>query len=366
LRDGPRPRDEDASGTGTPASLRAAAALIPPQCYVNPAWRGLAFLARDLALYVAAVAVLLWTDTPALLVAAWLAAAAALCGLFVIGHDAAHGALFRSPALCAVVAQLAFLPTLHAVAVWALGHNRVHHSHTGCLEIDFVWRPLSPTEYACLSRARRWRHRFEWSAWGAGAYYLRAIWWHRMVGAAPPPRLRAAFRRDRRIVGSYAVVASAVLLAFGYGAAGSIVDALWIWGKVFVVPWLLFSQVIGAVVYVQHIGADIPWWPRQRWHNLAGQVEGTVSYEIPRWLNAFWHNILLHVAHHVDPRVPFYHLPAATLALAREYPDLAEQRRLGWREYWRTTRTCKLYDVDRAIWVDYAGRPVSRTREAAR
>jgi omega-6 fatty acid desaturase (delta-12 desaturase) len=349
-----------------PPSLQAAAALIPSACYENPAWRGLAFFARDMALYLASVAVLLWTDTPILLVAAWLAATAALCGLFVIGHDAAHGALFRSPALCAAVAQLAFLPTLHAVAVWALGHNRVHHGHTGCLEIDFVWRPLSPAEYARLSSLRRWQHRFEWSVWGAGAYYLRAIWWRRMVGATPPTRLRAAFRRDRRTVAFYVVGASALLLTFGYATTAGVGGAVWTWAKVFVIPWLLFSQVIGAVVYVQHIGAVIPWWPHERWRKLAGQVEGTVSYEIPGWLNAFWHNILMHVAHHVDPRVPFYHLPAATAALAQGYPDLAEQRRLGWREYWRTTRTCKLYDAERAIWVDYAGRPVSRSVEAAR
>jgi fatty acid desaturase len=187
-----------------------------------------------------------------------------------------------------------------------------------------------------------------------------------MVGAPAPQRLRAAFRRDRGLVVAYAAAASALLLAIGYGAGAGVGGALWTWAKVFVVPWLLFGQVIGAVVYVQHIGADIPWWPRQHWRRLSGQLEGTASHQIPLWLNVFWHNILLHVAHHVDPRIPFYQLPVATAALARAYPDLAEHRRLGWRDYWRTTRTCKLYDVERAMWVDYDGRPAPPVQGAAR
>jgi omega-6 fatty acid desaturase (delta-12 desaturase) len=339
----------------SPTSIKETASFIPAHCYDNPTWRGLALFARDLALYSAAVALLAVTDAPAVLVPAWLLAAAAICGLFVIGHDAAHGALFRNPRLCHVVGQLAFLPSLHAFSVWAHGHNRVHHAHTGCAEIDFVWRPLTPPAYAGLSRLCRLRHRIEWSVWGTGAYYLRTIWWQRMLGASPPPRLRAAFRSDRRIVAAYAAGLTVALGALG-AAPGGAVGALWLWVKVFLIPWLLFSQVIGAVVYVQHIAPDVAWWRRQEWSKVAGQLEGTASYRIPSWLNFFWHNIFLHVAHHVDPRVPCYRLPAATAALARRYPELVGLSRLRWRDYRRITRTCKLYDFDGGGWVGYDGR----------
>ena len=339
--------------------MKDTAAAFPPQCYDNPTWRGMLLFARDLAIYAAAVALLTVSDTPALLVLAWLLAAAAICGLFVIGHDAAHGALFRSARLCHVVGQLAFLPSLHAFSVWAHGHNRVHHVHTGNAEIDFVWRPLTPSEYAGLSRLHRLHHRFEWSLWGAGAYYLRTIWWRRMLRAVPPPRLQAAFRSDRRTVAAYAVGLSGALLAFG-GAHGGLSAAVWMWVKIFLIPWLLFNHVIGAVAYVQHIAPDAAWWRREEWDRVAGQLEGTASYRIPAWLNFFWHNILLHVAHHVDPRVPCYRLPAATAALARRYPALGGPSRLRWRDYRRITRTCKLYDFDGGGWVGYDGRPAAR------
>jgi len=38
--------------------------------------------------------------------------------LFVLGHDAAHNSLSSSRALNAVLARLAFLPSLHNVTLW--------------------------------------------------------------------------------------------------------------------------------------------------------------------------------------------------------------------------------------------------------
>ena len=62
-------------------------------------------------------------------------------GLFVVGHDAAHGALFKSKRMNSTVAHLAFLPSLHVYEGWILGHNRVHHPYTVRQGYDFVWHP---------------------------------------------------------------------------------------------------------------------------------------------------------------------------------------------------------------------------------
>ena len=83
------------------------------------------------------------TDNRLLLVPLWLFAGLMVSGLFVLGHDAAHGALFDSSRLNAYVAPLSMLPSLHAVEVWIFGHNSVHHGHTLRKQIDFVWQPLT-------------------------------------------------------------------------------------------------------------------------------------------------------------------------------------------------------------------------------
>lgn len=336
--------------------LKAVVAVIPEECYANPAWKGIGYFCRDVCVYAAGIVGLLYVDVWYLVIPLWIVATLGISALFVVGHDAAHGALFRSKRLCYAVGQLAFLPSLHAYEVWALGHNRVHHGHTGCEGIDFVWHPLTKAQYAALPWWGRLHHRIEWSPWGAGLYYLRVVWWDRMVHAVPPRRLERAFRRDRLIVVGFAAAMTLSLLYRGYLSTGSATGAMWLWIKIFFVPWLLFNQTIGAVVYLHHIAPDVPWYSHSSWSQRRGQLDATVSYLIPRWLNFFWHNIFLHVPHHVDVRIPFYHLPRALAAISQlaDVPLAVHELRL--REYVSNARRCKLFDFESGSWSDYSGR----------
>jgi omega-6 fatty acid desaturase (delta-12 desaturase) len=342
-------------------ALRDAMAAIPSSCYRRSTLRGCAYLARDAAVFAAATVALAHVDVLLLLIPLWLIAGLAMGALFVIGHDAAHEALFDRPWLNAIVGRLALLPSLHAHAVWALGHNRLHHGHTGCADVDFVWHPTSPMEFAAAPWWWRCWHRLEWSAVGAGPYYVRAIWWRRMVRAVTPPRVAAACRRDRWLVAAYA---TAVTTAVVYTAAPGM--AVWAWCKVVLVPWLVWTYSIGVTVYVHHIAPEIRWHRRSQWTRCAGQVDGTATYRIAPWLNVFWHNVYLHTPHHVDPRVPFYHLPAAARALAARYPDSIRIRRYRLRDYLWTTQRCKLFDFDREVWVGYEAANRSRPEPAHR
>ena len=72
--------------------------------------------------------------------------------------------------------------------------------------------------------------------------------------------------------------------------------------------------------------------------------------------NLFFHHILVHVPHHVDMRIPFYELPMAAHAIAAAYPDLVREQRLSLREYWRTTKRCKLYDFEHGTWLPFPSR----------
>src|SRR5262249_55031948 len=289
--DARRPRAGVVALVASSRSLKVLVGTLPPACYANPAWRGLTYLARDLAIFAGVTALLLATDHPVLLPVLWLAGGLAIGALFVLGHDAAHGALFQSRRLAYWTAQLALLPSLHAYEVWVLGHNRVHYGHTGRAGIDFVWHPLTPAGYARLGRLGRLLHRVEWSAWGAGLYYLRVMWWQRMMRIAPPPRLRRAFRRDRRRVWAYVVLATAALLWAGWARSGNAGGAFWLWAKVLVAPWLVWNWLIGATVHVHHICSDAAWEPRSQGRGSVGPLDGSTSYVIPRWPNVFWHNI---------------------------------------------------------------------------
>ena len=322
-------------------SLQQAVAAIPSECYARPAWKACAYIARAWVLFVISVALLLRVDHPVALLPLWLFSGLAIGGLFVLGHDAAHGALFDSPRLCRAVGRLLLLPSLHAYEPWVVGHNRLHHGHTGSRGIDFVWHPLTRAEYENLPALGRFVHRLEWMPGGAGLYYLRAVWWQRMMRLVPPARLRAAFRRDRLIVWGYVVTMCAL--------------TGWMSVKVVVIPWLVWNLLIGTTVYLHHIGPDLPWHQGRRHQALQAQVDVTTNYHLPVWLNLFWQNIFIHVPHHIDPRIPFHALPRAAAALVPVLGPAVRDRTLRLADYVRIARRCKLYDFDHNVWTTYAG-----------
>lgn len=340
--------------TGRPAiTLRAVIAEIPAECYERSTRKSLLYLVRASLIYATIVAALLAADQPLLLLLLWPLAGLAISGLFVLGHDAAHGALFENPRWNDLAGRIALLPSLHAYSVWILGHNRIHHVHAGRQGYDFVWHPLTPEQYGALDQRHRWLHRLEWSAAGVGLYYLLEVWWKRMVRLQPLPRFAADFRRDRLVVTLYAAAASLLWLAAGWVIYGSIGGALWTWIKVGLMPWLCWNYAIGITVYLQHICAESGWHGDEDWSRYRGQIETTTNYVAPAWYNLFAHNIFLHIPHHVDPRIPFYNLPQANEALQRRFGDDFTTRPLTFLGYLQTTRRCKLYDFASGRWSGY-------------
>ena len=177
-------------------SLRPVIEVIPESCYRNPTIRGLGYFARDLIVYAAVLWALFSTDRVYFLIPLWLLSGLVVGSLFVVGHDAAHQALFKYKWLNGAVGRLAFLPSLHIFEAWVLGHNRIHHGHTVKQGFDFVWHPSSPDEYAALPWRKRVMHRIEWSGLGYGIYYGRTVWWQKMMSFEPPKRWIKAIRRD--------------------------------------------------------------------------------------------------------------------------------------------------------------------------
>lgn len=340
-------------------NLSAVIKLLPRDLYENPTWKGFAYLARDFAVYAVVVWALVSFDHPLLLLPLWLLGGLATSGLFILGHDAAHGALFKSERLNYLVGQAAMLPALHVFEAWVLGHNRLHHGHTVRQEMDFVWHPQTREEFEALPRWKRWLHRVEWSALGAGVYYAVEVYWKKMIWFDPPQRMAAAIWRDQRIVGAFLLVFSGALLTVGAFKYGSVGGAVWIWVKVLLIPWIVWNYLIGAVVYIHHIDPEIEWWKRRDWSKFKGQMEGTTVFRISRFTNFFMHNIMAHVPHHVDMRIPFYRLPRAADVIVENYPEVVRTRKLRLADYLRATRSCKLYDFERGVWTDYEGNPAA-------
>lgn len=344
---------ERPESTEMPTNLRPVMQAIPAECYENPTWRGIAYVARDFVLYALVLWGLFVTDNPLLLVPLWAAAGLVVSGLFVLGHDAAHEALFKHKWLNGAIGRITMLPSLHVYEAWVLGHNRVHHGHTVKEGVDFVWHPLTAEQFAALSPMKKLRHRLEWSWAGSGFYYMRDVWWNKMISFAPPARWRRKIIVDRVGLLAAASAAVAVLGTVGWMRYGTVVGAIWMVVKLAVIPFLLFNHIIGLTVHVHHIDPDIKWYRRKDWNKFKAQVEGTTVLHARRWANVVIHNIFVHVPHHVDMRIPFYHLPRAAEAIEGAFPGAIVERRLRLRDHVRNTQACKLYDFDEHRWLTY-------------
>ena len=154
--------------------------FLPRWKYTLPVARLVLALVQAWVLYAIPMVGLALTNTWWVLLVWWALAGLAVSGLFVLGHDASHGALLDSRKANRVVAQVCMVPSFHVEAAWDLGHNRIHHGYTTRLGFDFVWHPARVQEYAVMGRFARLRHRVEWSRLGSGAYFLRTVWWQKM------------------------------------------------------------------------------------------------------------------------------------------------------------------------------------------
>ena len=245
------------------------------------------------------------------------------------------------------------LPGWHVFEGWVLGHNRIHHAFTVREGYDFVWHPYTPEQYRAMRPWQRARHRLEWSWLGAGFYYMREVWWHKMVVGKPPARWVKTIRRDRWLVLVFVAAATAALTWLGWHRTGSATGTAWLVTRVLVLPYIGFSYLIGSLVHVHHVNPGIRWWKREEWTKFKGQMDGTTILRARWGLNFFFHWIMVHIPHHVDMRIPMYNLELAAGAIKTAYPDVVHDEPLRFADFVRNTRQCKLYDFDRGAWLTY-------------
>ena len=135
----------------------------------------LAILAIEVIGYLACAALALAPLPYALNLVGGILAGHAVAIVFVVGHDACHGSFTPSARLNRWIGRLVFIPSLHVVSLWVLGHNRIHHAATNLRGRDYVWEPMSPADYAAASPLRRRFYRLYRSRLGSLPYYLIEI-----------------------------------------------------------------------------------------------------------------------------------------------------------------------------------------------
>lgn len=258
------------------------------------------------------------------LVLGWLVTASGLAGLFVIGHDCGHGSFARRAWVNTLVGHLCMSPTLIGFHAWRRAHAH-HHAHAQLRKEDPDWpeQMISRAEYERAPWHERLRVRVTYGSIGGMLVGFVVGMVRRTFMRWLYPQVRLSRRARRELL-----VSNAIMLL----ASGGIIAGLWWargpWGAAcfYGVPMYIGSVIGGLFTYVHHLGPGARVFDREGWSPLRGQVVGTFDVRFPPWFEWLFLNINRHIAHHVEPRVPWYCLPAASDVLARELPELAGRR----------------------------------------
>jgi acyl-lipid omega-6 desaturase (Delta-12 desaturase) len=265
--------------------------------------RGLLAVATSAVPYLALCALMYVTldISPALTVVLAIPTAGFLVRVFVVFHDCAHGSLLPSRRANNAVGTVLGLLVLSPFRRWRHDHA-VHHATSGDLDKRGVGDILTLTvsEYRARSRRGRVTYRLIRNPlvmFGFGPV-LAMIVGPRIVSRGARPRMRnSVLATDAALV----VVVGVVCWLIGWR------DFLIIWA-----PGALMAGAVGIwLFYVQHQFEDAYWQTGSGWSYADAALRGSSYLKLPRLLQFFTGNIGLHHVHHLNARIPNYHLQGA-------------------------------------------------------
>ncbi len=294
-------------------------------------------LAADLTAILELVAHGLWP----LALPLYAAGALLLLRLAGLGHDCAHGTLFRAPWANRWTGRAIGLVWLLPFARWRDDHL-AHHAASGDLDRRGLGDiPLMTVEeYRSAPppvrlRYRVLRHPLVLFLLGPPLYFM--VGYRLPGGGASRP---AAVGRSTILTSA----ALAVLVAVVVAAAG--------W-RALVLGWLPCfvpaTWIAMWVFFVHHCFPEAYHRRSAEWRPADAALRGASFYDVPRWLAWFLAGNGYHHVHHLHPGIPNHQVAACHRAV----PALRSARRIGLRESLALARLA-LYCERRRALVDFA------------
>ncbi len=324
--------DQRARAEGTTiAHLRD---LIPRECYVIDPWKSWSALAVALVRLAASIFILTRIDPvwgPSLvwqipaLCAAWLFAGWCFTGIFVIGHDCGHMAFSERRWVNELVGHLCLSPEFTGFHNWRIWHN-YHHAKTQLRAQDPDWaeKMMTRAEYEEAPLGDKAHVRL---GFGTPLGILVGFWkgmFRRTFMKTTAPQIPV--REGGKLFLSSAIM---VLASSSIGAWLFHVGGAWMLVKLYLVPTFIAAAHGAMLTYLHHTSADSMVFDKQDWTPFRGQVASTFNVRFPRFVEALWFDINIHLVHHLAPRVPWYHLRAATEAIRAKNPEWVQERRFS-------------------------------------
>ncbi len=265
--------------------------------------RGLLDIATSAAPYLALCVTmyLMLRVSPLIVVALVIPTSGFLVRVFVVFHDCAHGSLLPSRRANTWVGTVLGLLVFAPYRRWRHDHAG-HHATSGDLDRRGVGdvQTLTVAEYQARSSRGRLAYRLfrhPLVMFGLGPVLAMVIG-PRLVARGTRPRLRNS------VLGTNAAL---VVMVGGLCWLIGWEDFLIVWA-----PAALLAGSVGIwLFYVQHQFEDAYWQRHGEWSYADAALRGSSYLKLPKLLQFFTGNIGLHHVHHLNPRIPNYHLQRA-------------------------------------------------------
>ncbi len=269
---------------------------------------------------------------------------------FVVFHDCCHGSLLPTKRANARVGTLLGLFVLTPFLQWRHEHA-VHHATSGDLDRRGIGdvETMTVDEYHSKPWAVRLGYRLFRNPlimFGLGPIFAMIIV-PRVVPRGARPRIRKS------------VLATDAVLAVIIGLL------CWLIGwQDFLVVWAPGAMLAGSagifLFYVQHQFEDAYWQRGENWSYSEAALRGSTYLKLPRVLQFFTANIGLHHVHHLNAKIPNYHLQRAH----ESHPVFSEVPTIGISDGVRAVRL-KLWDEQSGKLVTFAQARRCMSRAAA-
>jgi acyl-lipid omega-6 desaturase (Delta-12 desaturase) len=257
----------------------------------------------------------------------------------LVMHDCAHGSFLPSRRANTWLGVTTGLITFQAFHCWRHDHIR-HHAGGGDLASDGTGDVVILTvhEFTSLSRGRRLAYRLRREplvVFGIGAFAVNVVK-PRLPVPSDPSRLRWI-----KLATDLALAVILIGLAQLVGWRALLLAGL---------PTLWLAATFGGwLIWVQHRFEDAVWQSSPDWDWETAALAGSSHLKLPGVLRFFSLNIGLHHVHHLNPRIPNYHL-----LLANDENDfLRSVPTVSVLDGIRAVRL-SLYDVERGRLVSFA------------
>jgi acyl-lipid omega-6 desaturase (Delta-12 desaturase) len=232
--------------------------------------------------------------------------------IFIIQHDCGHHSFFNSRVWNNIIGYACSFFSAIPYRYWARSHS-FHHGHSGQLEVRDIGdiHTLTVKEFKELSRWNRFKYRIY--RMPLVLFVLGPAYYMLVPNRLPLIKLKG-WEASR-----WSMVKNNILLGGLYLTLGYLLG----WKQFFLIQLpivLLFAIIAVWFFFVQHHHEHTYKQWKENWEYLVAAIKGSTYYKLPKVFQWLTGNIGFHHIHHLNSRIPNYHLEKC----ARENPILNE------------------------------------------